>query len=181
MASFEQKTKYYLWCNAEDLPRYTAFRTDSEGAPTQCPVCSSADIKDITVQQKVNFGRSDAVNDDEYATNSTTPITRVSVVKSSPLVGNKFEVEWYCEIYKSSTGDAQMTVTVDGTGTGTVTLGMGTQSALSTWLPIYGKDVYEVTVSESLTFVIKFASLQNGKEVKIRKTRLWIEQLPEGS
>ncbi len=181
MASFEQKTKYYLWCNNESLPRYTGFRTDSEGEPTQCPVCSSANIQNISVHQKVNPGRKDNVNENEYATTSTTQVTRVSVVESSPAVGDKFEVEWYCELYKSSTGDAEIEVTVSGTGTGTVSIGAGTQASIGSWLPIYGKDIFEVTVSESLTFALKFATAQNAKEVKIRKARLWIEHLPEGS
>ena len=131
----------------------------------------------------INIKQSENSNETEYITTSSTKAARVSVVKTAPVVGTKFRVEGYCEIFKTakSGGEAEVEFRASGSGTGDVALGFSAQDTDQTWMEVNGKDIFEVTISEDITFSIMFGSGQPGSEVKIRRARIWIEQLPEGS
>jgi|GEM_PF-6031945 len=180
MATFQQKTKYYLWCNAEDLARYTPFRTDAEGEPTICPVCSSSNIDEITIKKQINRGMGSGENEAEWSMTSTTPVSRAKCSYAGMAIGEKVKVVWYCELFKNNVGNAQCRIKATGAVTD-VLIAQRDEIAGDTWIPFGGEYVFEADTAEDIDFDVMFNSGSNGKQVSIRRARIWTEELPEGT
>jgi len=179
MASLDQKTKYSLYCNNEDAARFTPFRTDAEGEPTICPVCSSEDIKDIAIQQQINKGEVSGEEEDEYKTTNNEWATRVSASKAGMQVGDKVKVYWYAEVRKF--GSANVKARVQALGTQHDTTVATCSWNIYMYRPFAGTAIFEAEFAEDVTFALQIASQTNGQEIGIRRARIWTEELPEGS
>jgi len=180
MANFEQKTKYSLYCNNCTETRYTAWCADSAGEPTICPICSSADIKDIALEQQINKGVYSGEAEEEYQTTSSTWFERVNALRPDMLLGEKIKVYWYCEVKKYGTANAKAQIVASGIEHDDDVVAACNWN-IYMWRPFSGTAIFEASYSEDVTFGLQFCSQTAGQQVGVRRARIWLEELPEGT
>ena len=171
-----------MFCETCNCARFTDWMLPSEGLPTHCPESvEHTSIRGVSISKISDKGVYKGDSEDTYATTNPNDVDHVAVVVPSLPVGTVFFVEWYGELYRSNNaGDAEVTVVVSGSITGTVVLGEGVSAKdIGVWTPVSGRQEYTVENEEELTFSLRFKSTSAGKEVKVRRARLWATEQGE--